>query len=179
MANHSQLDSQVAHAWNTKKFTDGSKIELGRVNFEQAFIVTPSSILEVEVTSRGMYKCSNGRSGLFTKFDYDNIRPNAGGHTHPKGRDGKVLPYPGPNDGAFAKMTRASGKPTYVLSSRAAYKVEYDSGEYRVSIVAGKKGYSREIRGVVKRWLSADRRGSAPVNTSRCDFKVMTKDELR
>ncbi|MDA8708450.1 hypothetical protein N9M10_03655 [Hellea sp.] len=56
MSKFKELDNHVSKAWHTKKFSDGSKIKLGRTDYEHAFIVKADGIFEIEVNERGKYR---------------------------------------------------------------------------------------------------------------------------
>lgn len=128
-------DAQVRAAWARHALSDGTKLNVGRIDEEQMFAITPTGTFPVVATRSGWQKCDDGSERRFTITNTRAIIPNAGGHTHPLGRDGSILAdLPGPEDG---KMAMATGKTAYVISRRRAFAISPNTFDVRV--IAGAK----------------------------------------
>lgn len=132
---NASLDANVVRAWKTGKLSDGSRLNLGRTDREQGFTVREDGVFPLEITRSGVQRCADGSERLATAFALGAIRPNAAGHTYPRGRENDVCGLPGPEDG---HMALATGKPAYVLSSRGAFAVEKEADGFLVRQLAGK-----------------------------------------
>jgi hypothetical protein len=148
-----QLDANVKTAWENKRLTDGTKLDLGRTDQEQGFIVKPEGTFAVNFRQSGTQKCNDGserRVGILNTAD---ITPHAGGHTHPKGKTGDILGLPGPEDGQMAAKTRM---PAYVISAARAYAIDKSAdGTFTVRVIAGESLSPREkgdIQRSVEKW---------------------------
>ena len=131
-------DAQVRAAWARHALSDGTKLNVGRINEEQMFAITPTGTFAVVATRSGWQKCDDGSEQRFTVTNTRAIIPNAGGHTHPLGRNGDILAdMPGPEDGM---MARATGKPAYVIARRRAFSItETTPDRFDVRVIAGAK----------------------------------------
>lgn len=131
-------DAQVRAAWIRQALSDGTKLNLGRVNGEQMFAVTTTGTSAVVAKRAGWYKCADGSEARATITNTSAIIPNAGGHTHPLGRNSDILAdMPGPEDGVMAKAT---GKPAYVISRRRAFSIcETAPNVFDVKLIGGAK----------------------------------------
>lgn len=131
-------DAQVRAAWSRKALSDGTKLNLGRVDEEQMFAVTPTGTFAVVATMAGWQRCDNGTERRATITNTKAIVPNAGGHTHPVGRSADIVAdLPGPEDGRMARVTR---KPAYVISRRRAFSIrETRPNVFDVAVLAGVK----------------------------------------
>lgn len=83
-------DAQVRAAWARHALSDGTKLNVGRIDEEQMFAITPTGTFPVVATRSGWQKCDDGSERRFTITNTRAIIPNAGGHTH-LGRDGSIL----------------------------------------------------------------------------------------
>lgn len=144
-------DTHVVAAWNSRQLSDGTPLNLGRINAEQGFIVTPEGTAAILVTRAGRQVCADGSERLATSLNLSAIRPHAGGHTHPQGRSGDVSGLPGPEDG---RMAAATGRPAYVISQRGAFAIEAQGGSYSVRQLAGAL-LSVTERGEIARLISS------------------------
>ena len=147
------LDVNVKIAWENKRLTDGTRLNLGRTDQEQGFIVKPEGTFAVDFRQSGTQKCDDGserRVGILNTAD---IKPHAGGHTHPKGKTGDIVGLPGPEDGQMAAKT---GMPAYVISAKRAYGIEKSAdGAFTVRVIAGESLSPREkgdIQRSVEKW---------------------------
>lgn len=114
-------DAQVAAAWSKHALSDGTKLNVGMTDKEQMFGVMPTGTFAVVSKRAGWKRCEDGSAQRATITNTNAILPNAGGHTHPLGRDGDIVAeLPGPEDG---RMARATGKPAYVISRRRAFSI--------------------------------------------------------
>jgi hypothetical protein len=144
-------DTHVVVAWNSRQLSDGTPLNLGRINAEQGFIVTPEGTAAILVTRAGRQVCADGSERLATSLNLSAIRPHAGGHTHPQGRSGDVSGLPGPEDG---RMAAATDRPAYVISQRGAFAIEAQGGSYSVRQLAGAPLSATE-RGEIARLISS------------------------
>jgi hypothetical protein len=144
-------DRHVVVAWNSRQLSDGTPLNLGRINAEQGFIVTPEGTAAILVTRAGRQVCADGSERLATSLNLSAIRPHAGGHTHPQGRSGDVSGLPGPEDG---RMAAATDRPAYVISQRGAFAIEAQGGSYSVRQLAGAPLSATE-RGEIARLISS------------------------
>ncbi len=145
------LDAHVRQAWRTHKFTDNTPINLGRTDKEQAFLVKADGIFEIKAVKRNVIKCGS-KDIITTRFDRNALRPYAGGHTHPRGKDGKIEQYPGPLDGSIAKITYLDGMLSYVISYKGAYAVSWSGFEYAIHNIIGKNLSEKKISKIIKKW---------------------------
>lgn len=131
-------DAQVRQAWTRRALSDGTRLKLGRVNEEQMFVITPTSTFAVVATRSGWRRCEDGSEQRATATNIKGIIPNAGGHTHPLGRNADIMAdIPGPEDG---RMARATGKPAYVIGRRRAFSIqELAQAVFQVRVIAGPK----------------------------------------
>lgn len=138
-------DAQVRAAWASKRLSDSTRLNTGRVDQEQLFATTPTRTYAVAATRRGWRKCADGSEQRVTVTNLGAVAPNAGGHTHPIGKAGDILAeLLGPDDGA---MARATGKPAYVISRRRAFAVERTpAGIFSIRVVAGAAFSKRELK---------------------------------
>lgn len=146
------LDAQVRRAWQRRKLSDGTRLDLEGADLEQTFKVAPSGTFIVPPRERGNYHCTNGVNGPYAKVDTAKIIPDAGGHTHPEGKYGLISSLPGPEDG---KMAMQTGKPAYIISTRRAFAIELVAGSFNVRVVAGAKlsrGEQRDVVLTTGRW---------------------------
>jgi hypothetical protein len=148
-----QVDANVKIAWENKRLTDGTKLDLGRTDQEQGFVVKPEGTFAVNFKQFGTQICNDGserRAGVLNTAD---IKPYAGGHTHPKGKTGDIVGLPGPEDGQMAAKT---AMPAYVISAKRAYAIEKNAdGGFTVRVVAGENLSPREkgdIQRSVEKW---------------------------
>ena len=149
------------------------------MDFEQAFVVKPDGIYEVDVERYEIYTCRRGGktvSGPRTVISTSKMRNFAGGHTHPEGKDGKVSPYPGPGDNKLAQILGLYERDTYVMSSKGVYAVAFDKAQdkYFVRTVTGKRIPTSEKKALIWRW----KRGGFS-SLGRCKIVEVTKDDLR
>lgn len=131
-------DAQVSAAWTRRALSDGTKLDVGRIDREQMFAITPTGTFAVVATRAGWRRCDDGSEARATVANIRGIIPNAGGHTHPLGRNSDILAdLPGPEDGMMAKAT---GKPAYVISRRRAFSIcETAPNVFDVKLIAGAK----------------------------------------
>lgn len=159
MTDHSQLDAHVKRAWQSRKFSDGAKIDLGRTDDEQGFIVRPDGIFEVEVVERGVRICSLGggrkEERVYTRMNLKVLGSHAGGHTHPKGKDGRISQKPGPKDGHIARYLSRNGKPSYVIANAGAYAVEWNGSAFDIRTLIGKRISGSVARNISEQWVAA------------------------
>lgn len=147
-------DAQVSAAWTRRALSDGTKLDVGRIDREQMFAITPTGTFAVVATRAGWRRCDDGSEARATVTNIRGIIPNAGGHTHPLGRNSDIVAdLPGPEDGMMAKAT---GKPAYVISRRRAFAIEESSPDnFTVRVVAG-ADFSRservKIQAIVATW---------------------------
>lgn len=158
-------DAHVIDAWNNRQLSDGTRLNLGRTNAEQGFIVTPDGTAAISVTRAGQQVCDDGSRRLATSLNLSAIRPHSGGHTHPQGRSGDVSGLPGPEDG---RMAAATGRPAYVISQRGAFAIEAQNGAYSVRQLAGAPLSATE-RGEIARLISSWNQNSGGSGV-RCTF---------
>jgi hypothetical protein len=148
-----QLDANVKVAWENKRLTDGTKLDLGRTDQEQGFLVKPEGTFVVDFRQSGTQKCNDGSERRVGVLNTSDIKPHAGGHTHPKGKTGDILGLPGPEDGQMAAKT---GMPAYVISAKRAYAIEKSAdGAFTVRVIAGESLSPREkgdIQRNVEKW---------------------------
>ena len=148
------LDAQVRQAWLTRKLTDGTKLNLGAVDQEQTFKITPTGTFFVKPKETGTQICVDGSERSYAIVDFAKIAPDAGGHTHPQGKYGAISSLPGPDDG---RMAVRMGKPAYVISKSRAFAIESIAGVFDVRVVAGSKLGSAEKAKIalrIKTWGS-------------------------
>lgn len=131
-------DAQVRLAWAKRKLSDGTRLDVGLVDMEQMFAVTPTGTFAVVATSAGWRRCDDGSEQRATVANLKAFVSNAGGHTHPLGRNADILAdLPGPEDG---RMARATGKPAYVIARRRAFSIrEAATNVFDVRVIAGSK----------------------------------------
>ena len=148
-----QLDANIKIVWENKRLTDGTKLNLGRTDQEQGFVVKPEGTFAANFKQSGTQICNDGserRAGILNTAD---IKPHAGGHTHPKGTTGDIVGLPGPEDGQMAAKT---GMPAHVISAKRAYAIEKNAdGAFTVRVVAGENLSPREkgdIQRSVEKW---------------------------
>jgi hypothetical protein len=149
----------VVDAWQTRMLSDGTRLQLGRTDKEQGFVVRPDGIFPIEFRRSGIQRCEDGSSRLANVINRADIVPFSGGHTHPQGRTERVSGLPGPEDGI---MARATGTPAYVISERGAFKITFVENAFRFEQLAGKALNPRE-QGEVARsvdWWNANGGGS-------------------
>lgn len=161
----SQSDQLVISAWSSRRLSDGSRLNLGLTDREQGFVVRNDGIFPVSFRQSGIQTCDNGTSQLANKLNASDIRPNAGGHTHPRGRSDSISPLPGPEDGQMATVT---GKTAYVISSRGAFAIDRTADGYEVRLLAGRAispSEQGEISRNIAQWNANN--GSSGV---RCTF---------
>lgn len=129
-------DAQVRMAWTRHALSDGTKLNVGRINEEQMFAITPTGTFAVVGTRSEWQKCDDGSEQRYTVTNTRAIIPNGGGHTHPLGRDGNIVAdLPGPEDGQMARVT---GKPAYVISRRRAFSITETAPDiFDVRVIAG------------------------------------------
>ena len=151
-------DAQVGAAWIMQKLSDGTKLQLGHTNNEQMFAVTTSGTFAVAATQAGWYKCVDGSEARATIPNMKGIIPNAGGHTHPLGRNSDIIAdMPGPEDG---RMARATGKPAYVISRRRAFSIrETTPNAFDVKLIAGAQFSKSELARVAELQVAWSRHG--------------------
>lgn len=142
-------NAQVRAAWARRALSDGTKLNVGRTDEEQMFIVTTTGTVAVVAKRAGWYKCTDGSEARATVTNLGAIMPNAGGHTHPLGRNSDILAdMPGPEDGRMAKQT---GKPAYVISRRRAFSIcETAPDVYDVKLIAGAQFSRSELAKVAE-----------------------------
>lgn len=140
-------DAHVRQAWTKQQLSDGTRLNLGRTNQEQLFAITTTGTFAVMATRQGWQRCSDGSVDRATVTSQSAVLPNAGGHTHPLGRDGDIVAdLPGKEDGRMAKLT---GKPAYVISRRRVFAVEeVGPDNFAVRVVAG-AAFTRAERSVI------------------------------
>lgn len=131
----SQSDQFVIGAWTSRTLSDGSRLNLGFTDREHGFTVRDDGIFPVSFRQSGTQTCEDGTSRLANKLNVSDIRPNSGGHTHPRGRTDNVSPLPGPEDG---QMATATGKTAYVISSRGAFAIDRTANGFEVRLLAGR-----------------------------------------
>lgn len=141
-------DAQVRAAWAGHALSDGTRLNVGRIDQEQMFAITPTGTFAVAATRAGWQRCDDGSAQRATVTNTGAILPNAGGHTHPLGRAGDILAdLPGPEDG---RMARATGKPAYVISRRRAFAIEETAPDvFTVRVIAGAR-FSRSEQGRIQ-----------------------------
>lgn len=141
-------DAQVRLAWTRRALSDGTRLDLGRSDKEQMFAVTPTGTFAVIATRSGWRRCEDGSEQRATIANLGAVLPNAGGHTHPLGRNADILAdMPGPEDG---RMARATGKPAYVISKRRVFAIqETTPNVFDVRVIAGAK-FSRSEQAKIK-----------------------------
>lgn len=130
------LDAQVRQAWLAKRLSDGTKLNLGDVELEQTFKVTPMGTQIVQPDETGHYRCTDGAEGPYAKINFTKISPHAGGHTHPEGKYGRISSLPGREDGRMAIVT---GQPAYIISKSRALVIERNDALFTVRVIAGSK----------------------------------------
>jgi hypothetical protein len=141
-------DAQVVQARQDGKLSDGTTLTQNeKTNHEQGFNASEDGTRSNPM-QQICWTCSDGSSGVGGKFNTAALMPGeSGGHTHPKGADGKVNPLPGPEDGALA---RATGQTAYVISSRGVFAIEKTPVGFRVRTLDGKPLSSAERKAVGK-----------------------------
>ena len=148
-----QLDANVKMAWENKRLTDGTKLNLGRTDQEQGFVVKPEGTFAINFKQSGTQICNDGSERRVGVLNTADIKPHAGGHTHPKGKTGDIVGLPGPEDGQMAAKT---GMPAYVISAKRAYAIEKNTdGVFTVRVIAGENLSPREkgdIQRSVEKW---------------------------
>lgn len=157
-------DQTIISAWQSRTLTDGTKLDLGRTDREQGFVLRDGGIFPIVFRASGKYVCDNGRIDVANVIRVDDIRPNSGGHT-PRGQSSGFERLAGPEDGQLAERT---GKPAYVISSRGAFKIEKVESGFEIKLLAGSRltpTEQGEIAGTIARWNRHD--GGSGV---RCKF---------
>ncbi|WP_375404506.1 hypothetical protein [uncultured Sphingomonas sp.] len=147
-------DAVVIEAWRTRTLTDGTKLDLGRTEKEQGFVVRDDGLFPISFKRSGTQVCDDGSRRLANVIDIKNILPHSGGHTHPLGRTGDVSGLPGPEDGRLAAVT---DRPAYVISKRGAFAIEQTGGGFEVRQIAGKPltpAEQGEVGRTVAQWNS-------------------------
>jgi hypothetical protein len=129
----SAVERQIVSAWQSRQLTDGTRLNLGRVDREQMFAVTPDGTSVVPART-GTQICSDGSSRTIAVTSAQLLAGRAGGHTHPRGSDVRISPLPGPDDGRMAVVT---GQDAYMISSRGAFAISRDADGFSVRILAG------------------------------------------
>jgi hypothetical protein len=129
-------DQMVINAWSSRQLSDGTRLNLGRTDTEQGFVVREDGIFPIAFTESGTQHCIDGSSRLANRINARDILPNSGGHTHPRGRANDVSGLPGPEDGVMAAVTR---KTAYVISSRGAFAVDKDASGFHIRLLAGSR----------------------------------------
>ena len=147
-SNAAIYDAQVRAAWTRHALSDGTKLNVGRIDQEQMFAITPTGTYAVVAKRGGWKRCDDGSAQRATVTNIGAILPNGGGHTHPLGRNGDILAdLPGPEDG---RMARATGKPAYVISRRRAFAIQETAPNvFDVRVIAGAK-FSKSDQGRIK-----------------------------
>lgn len=160
-----RMDAHVVEAWHSRELTDGTSLDLGRTDREQGFVVREDGTYPVDISRSGIQRCDDGSERLANVINVGAIRPNAGGHTHPRGRDGDVSGLPGPEDGVMARVT---SQPAYVISSRGAFAIEHGPEGFTIRQLAGTPLSSVE-KGEMSRLIDAwNQHGGG--SGARCTF---------
>ena len=150
MSAHSALDAHVRLAWKTRKFSDGTKIDLRSGADEQGFVVKPNGIFPIPARNLDPVKCRDGRVITPTVLNRQAMSGHAGGHTHPKDREQR----PGPQDDGIARYLSRYSKPSYVIAHRGAYAVEFADGTYIIRTLAGRTLSEKTNAKIIKKWLN-------------------------
>jgi hypothetical protein len=127
-------DQQVIDAWNTKRLDDGTRLNLGLTDREQAFVVRDTGIFPIAMQT-GTQRCEDGSERVAGRMNLSAIGADSGGHTHPRGRENDVSALPGPEDG---RLARATGDTAYVISQRGAFAIDHDGQQFNVRLLVGK-----------------------------------------
>lgn len=146
--NFLHLDNHVRNAWVTKKFSDGTILDLSNGANEQGFIVKTDGIFEIKIKNQKVYNCKDGREIVATTFNLNSFMGYAGGHTHPRG----VEKYPGPVDGNIAKNRFNDGKISYVITYKGAYAVEWTGTTFIIRNLIGFKISDKKIQSLINKW---------------------------